>query len=68
MAIGAAGTALAGAAAPTALLEALTRRFYKIRDLENVRAEVVQNLPIVRAEYVHRDRRLHVVVLRSVMS
>ena len=65
LAIAAAGTALAGAAAPTALLEALTRRFYKIRDLENVRAEVVRNLPIVRAEYVHRGRRLHVVVLRS---
>ncbi len=65
LAIGAAGTALAGAIAPTSLLEVLTRRFYKIRDLENVRADVVRNVPIVRAEYVHRGRRVHIVVLRS---
>ncbi|MCU1501716.1 MAG: ATP-grasp protein [Ilumatobacteraceae bacterium] len=61
----AAGNVLADAPTPAPLLEVLTRRFYKIRELERVRAEVVRGAQIVRAEYVHRDRRVHVVVVRA---
>ena len=53
----------AAAATPLRLrmLEVLTRRYYRIRALERVRAQVVDGHPLVAAEYDHEGARLHVV-------
>ncbi len=47
------------------MLEVLTRRFYKIRDLENLRPLVVGDEHLVTAEYVHRSRRVTVIAARA---
>jgi acetyl/propionyl-CoA carboxylase alpha subunit/acetyl-CoA carboxylase carboxyltransferase component len=50
---------------PGPLLSVLTRRYYRIRELEAVRVEPVDGVDVCRAEYVHDDRRVHVVALRA---
>jgi len=52
-----------GASEP--MLEVLTRRYYKIRDLENLRSIAVGGEPILVAEYVHRSRRVTVIAARA---
>jgi len=52
-----------GASEP--MLEVLTRRYYKIRDLENLRSRLVGGESLVTAEYVHRSRRVTVVAARA---
>ncbi|MDJ0768067.1 MAG: biotin carboxylase N-terminal domain-containing protein [Ilumatobacter sp.] len=51
-----ANPALQGAA-----LEVMTRRYYRIRNLHDVRVETVDGLRYVTAEYDHQGRRIHVV-------
>ncbi len=60
----ASGGALADAIAPAPLLDVLTRRYYKIRELAEMRYEMVTGAQVVRTAYVHRDRVVHVVVVR----
>jgi acetyl/propionyl-CoA carboxylase alpha subunit/acetyl-CoA carboxylase carboxyltransferase component len=43
------------------MLEALTRRYYRIRALESVRCPVDADPPYAAAEYDHEGRRIHVV-------
>jgi acetyl-CoA carboxylase carboxyltransferase component len=50
------------------MLEVLTRRYYKIRDLHSIRSIVVEGEELLTAEYEHRDRRVHVVSGRSDMD
>jgi acetyl/propionyl-CoA carboxylase alpha subunit/acetyl-CoA carboxylase carboxyltransferase component len=42
------------------MLEAITRRYYRIRTLENVRSFAVDGYSYVSAEYDHEGRRIHV--------
>ncbi|MET0144939.1 MAG: carboxyl transferase domain-containing protein [Ilumatobacteraceae bacterium] len=56
---------LAGAADPRALLEVLTRRYYKIRDLGPVIPLDTGQPDAVRTSYVHRDRRVQVLAVRA---
>ena len=56
---------IGGPDADTLLVEVLTRRYYKVRPLEDVRTVVVADQEIVSASYVHNDRRVHVVALRA---
>ncbi|MEO5680501.1 MAG: biotin/lipoyl-containing protein, partial [Acidimicrobiales bacterium] len=60
------GTADGAASEP--MLEVLTRRYYKIRDLHGVRSMVVEGEPLVTAEYVHRSRRVFVVAGRGELA
>jgi acetyl/propionyl-CoA carboxylase alpha subunit/acetyl-CoA carboxylase carboxyltransferase component len=48
----------AGAAGP--LVEAMTRRYYRIRELENVEQRLVEAVPFVLADYEHDGVRRHV--------
>ncbi len=51
---------------PGASLEVLTRRYYKIRELHDVRIETLPGeFEAVRASYTRRDRAVDVVALRS---
>ena len=43
------------------MIEVLTRRYYKIRDLHDVRSTVVDGRSLVTAAYEHRSRRVFVV-------
>jgi acetyl/propionyl-CoA carboxylase alpha subunit/acetyl-CoA carboxylase carboxyltransferase component len=43
------------------MIEVLTRRYYKIRELEDLRPVVVEGQHLVTARYFHRGRRVHVV-------
>ncbi len=47
-----------GAAGP--LVEAMTRRYYRIRTLERVEQRLVEGVPFVLADYEHRGARHHV--------
>ena len=47
------------------MLEVLTRRYYKIRDLHDVRPLVVEGESLVTGEYEHRSRRVLVVAGRA---
>jgi acetyl/propionyl-CoA carboxylase alpha subunit/acetyl-CoA carboxylase carboxyltransferase component len=49
---------LVGAAGP--LVEAMTRRYYRIRSLERVEQRLVDGVPFVLADYEHRGVRHHV--------
>ena len=49
---------LVGAAGP--LVEAMTRRYYRIRTLERVEQRLIEGVPFVLAEYEHRGIRHHV--------
>src|SRR5215207_7938488 len=49
---------LVGAAGP--LVEAMTRRYYRIRSLERVEQRLVEGFPFVLADYEHRGVRFHV--------
>ena len=49
---------LVGAAGP--LVEAMTRRYYRIRPLERVEQRLVDGVPFVLADYEHRGVRHHV--------
>jgi acetyl/propionyl-CoA carboxylase alpha subunit/acetyl-CoA carboxylase carboxyltransferase component len=49
---------VAGAAGP--LLEAMTRRYYRVRGLEGVEQRIVDGVPFVLATYQHRGVRYHV--------
>jgi acetyl/propionyl-CoA carboxylase alpha subunit/acetyl-CoA carboxylase carboxyltransferase component len=49
---------LVGAAGP--LVEAMTRRYYRIRSLERVEQRLVEGVPFVLASYEHRGVRHHV--------
>ena len=49
---------LAGAAGP--LVEAMTRRYYRIRPLERLEQRLIEGVPFVLAEYEHRGVRHHV--------
>jgi acetyl/propionyl-CoA carboxylase alpha subunit/acetyl-CoA carboxylase carboxyltransferase component len=60
----ASGGALADSIAPAPLLDVLTRRYYKIRELAETRYEEVDGAQVVRTAYVHRGRVVHVVVVR----
>jgi acetyl/propionyl-CoA carboxylase alpha subunit/acetyl-CoA carboxylase carboxyltransferase component len=42
------------------LLEAITRRYYRIRALQNLRSFVLDGRPYVSAEYDHEGKRLHI--------
>jgi len=50
------------------MVEVLTRRYYKIRDLRSVRSVDVEGVTILAAEYAHRGRRVHVVAGRCELS
>jgi len=50
------------------MLEVLTRRYYKIRDLHTIRSISVEGEELLTADYEHRDRRVHVVSGRSGMA
>jgi len=47
------------------ILEVMTRRYYRIRKLENVRTADVENRSVVFAEYEHEGRLLHVVATHA---
>ena len=47
-----------GAAGP--LVEAMTRRYYRIRTLEHVEQRLVEDVPFVLATYEHGGVRYHV--------
>jgi acetyl/propionyl-CoA carboxylase alpha subunit/acetyl-CoA carboxylase carboxyltransferase component len=49
---------MVGAAGP--LIEAMTRRYYRIRTLERVEQRLVDGVPFVLADYEHRGLRHHV--------
>ena len=51
-------TRLVGAAGP--LVEAMTRRYYRIRPLESAEQRLVEGVPFVLAAYTHRGVRHHV--------
>ena len=53
---------LAATATPGPLLEVLTRRYYKIRQLGDV---TIGDDDVVRSAYVHRGRRIHVLAARA---
>ena len=58
--------ALAEPACAAPLLEVLTRRYYKIRALDGWTTETDDDGELVgRTSYVHRDRRVHVLVARA---
>jgi acetyl/propionyl-CoA carboxylase alpha subunit/acetyl-CoA carboxylase carboxyltransferase component len=42
------------------MLEAITRRYYRIRSLDNFRSFTLNGLPFVSAEYDHEGKRIHV--------
>ncbi|WP_276967940.1 biotin carboxylase N-terminal domain-containing protein [Desertimonas flava] len=50
---------------PGPLLAILTRRYYKIRTLEDLRVETVDGFAVVRAMYRHNGRIVHVIALRA---
>ncbi|MGA9276450.1 biotin carboxylase N-terminal domain-containing protein [Ilumatobacter sp.] len=50
---------------PGRLVEILVRRYYRIRDLGPVTTQVVDDLEICRATYVHRGRHVHVIAVRA---
>jgi acetyl/propionyl-CoA carboxylase alpha subunit/acetyl-CoA carboxylase carboxyltransferase component len=49
---------IVGGAGP--LIEAMTRRYYRIRDLEGIEQRLVDGVPFVLASYVHQGVRHHV--------
>ena len=57
---------LADTDAPGLLLEVLTRRYYKIRELQDVRVERVGDHDVLRSRYVNNDRSVHVIAVRAV--
>ncbi|MGY1617336.1 carboxyl transferase domain-containing protein [Geodermatophilus sp. SYSU D00691] len=52
-------------AVPDPVLEVLTRRYYRSRDLQNVRSALVDGLSSVTADYDLRGTRLHLVALMA---
>ena len=42
------------------LVEAMTRRYYRIRELEDVEQETIDGVPFVRSAYEHQGTRYHV--------
>jgi acetyl/propionyl-CoA carboxylase alpha subunit/acetyl-CoA carboxylase carboxyltransferase component len=44
-----------------ALLEVMTRRYYRIRDLENVRTRTKNGFSLATAEYDHEGKRIHII-------
>ncbi|GAA3168384.1 biotin carboxylase N-terminal domain-containing protein [Blastococcus jejuensis] len=50
-------------AVPDPVLEVLSRRYYRSRDLENVRSSLVEGRSCVTADYEVRGTRLHLVAL-----
>ncbi|HET6392967.1 MAG TPA: carboxyl transferase domain-containing protein [Blastococcus sp.] len=54
-------------AVPDPVLEVLTRRYYRSRDLENVRSGVVAGRSFVTADYDLQGTRLHLVALMAPM-
>ena len=56
---------LATCQSPAPLLEVLTRRYYKIRDLDTPRVERVGEHEVCVAQYARRDRTVHVVAVRA---
>ncbi len=56
---------LADHATRTPVLEVLTRRYYKIRALEQVERIAVGNEVVVGAEYVHRGERVRLIATRG---
>ena len=42
------------------MLEVITRRYYRIRTLENLRTLDVDGQPFASAEYDHEGKRIHV--------
>ena len=59
---------LGGGTASDPMLEVLTRRYYKIRDLRDLRTIEVDGQCLVTARYVHRGRRVSVVAGRGELS
>jgi acetyl-CoA carboxylase carboxyltransferase component len=55
-------------AVPDPVLEVLTRRFYRSRDLQNVRSYLVGGRSAVTADYDLQGLRLHLVALMGPMS
>jgi acetyl/propionyl-CoA carboxylase alpha subunit/acetyl-CoA carboxylase carboxyltransferase component len=55
--------ALANATSQGPLLDVLTRRYYKIRNLRPSRVERIDDRDVLVAEYRHNDRNVHVVAL-----
>ena len=51
--------------APAPLLEVLTRRYYKIRDLAPPRVELIGDHEVCVAQYARHDRSVHVVAIRA---
>ncbi len=56
---------LAGTGSPGALLEVLTRRYYRIRELGPVRLERIGTRDVCRAEYGRNERTVHVIAVRA---
>ncbi len=56
---------LAASQSPGPLLEVLTRRYYKIRDLSPTRVERIGEYDVCVAQYAHQDRTVHVVAVRA---
>jgi acetyl/propionyl-CoA carboxylase alpha subunit/acetyl-CoA carboxylase carboxyltransferase component len=47
------------------LLEVLTRRYYRIRELENIRLATAGERRVLSAEYTHEEARIHLAALES---
>jgi acetyl/propionyl-CoA carboxylase alpha subunit/acetyl-CoA carboxylase carboxyltransferase component len=56
---------IGGPDADALLVEVLTRRYYKVRPLEDVRTMSIDSQAVVGASYVHSDRRVHIIALRA---
>ena len=56
---------LADTASPGALLAVLTRRYYRIRALEQPELVTVRGSEVCLARYVHKGRTVHVIALRA---
>ena len=50
---------------PDPLMEVLTRRYYKVRALRDVRPMTVGGEQVLLADYRHRDRDVRVIVARA---
>ena len=56
---------LAACESPGPLLEVLTRRYYKIRDLEPPRFEQIGEFDVCLTQYARHHRTIHVVAIRA---
>ncbi|NND75098.1 MAG: ATP-grasp domain-containing protein [Ilumatobacter sp.] len=65
MPIYAADDVLGSTATPGRLIEVLTRRFYRIRRLDEVRIDLDNGVETVRTRYVHKGRTVHIVAVRA---